>query len=167
MTCWLTPQCVLQPETALDVSNAILISSFLGSQFAVRSGGHNPNVGFSSIGNEGILIDLARLNDVSMSSNGTLAAIGPGNRWGRVYEKLSAHGKMAVGGRANDIGVGGLLLGGGLSYWSSIHGMAANKVVNYEVRRCTPAVWHHLVTCLTVHAGRSRKFFDRECEQHT
>lgn len=133
MTCWLKPQCILQPESALDVSKAILISSFLGSQFSVRSGGHNPNIGYSNIGKEGILIDLALLNEVVLSPDGKVAAIGPGNRWGRVYKALSSSGKMAVGGRANDIGVGGLLLGGGLSFWSSIHGMAFTKVVNYEV----------------------------------
>ncbi|KHN93732.1 FAD-binding, type 2 [Metarhizium album ARSEF 1941] len=110
----------------------MLILTFLGGQFSVRSGGHNPNIGFSSIGQEGMLIDLARLNDVALSPDGTLASIGPGNRWGRVYKTLSSSGKMAVGGRANDIGVGGLLLGGGLSYWSSIYGMAFTKIVNYE-----------------------------------
>jgi FAD/FMN-containing dehydrogenase len=133
MTCWLTPQCVLQPETALDVSKAVLIVTFLRAQFSVHSGRHNPNIGFSSIGSEGILINLAKLNEMSLTANGTLATIGPGNRWGKVYESLSSHGKMAVGGRANDIGVGGLLLGGGLTYWSSIHGMASTKVIYYEV----------------------------------
>ena len=134
MTCWLVPQCILLPLSAAEVSKAILIVSFIGSQFSVRSGGRNANVGFSSVGEEGILIDLARLNEVTLSSDGTLAGIGPGNRWGRVYDILGASGKTAVGGRANDVGVGGFLLGGGLSYWTSIHGMAFNKVVNYEVR---------------------------------
>lgn len=133
MTCWLTSNCILQPDSALDVSKAVLISSFLGSKFSVRSGGHNPNFGFSSIGKEGMLIDLSRLNDVTLSPDGTRAAVGPGSRWGSVYKTLSSSGKMAVGGRANDIGVGGLLLGGGLSYWSSIHGLASTKVINYEV----------------------------------
>jgi len=111
----------------------MLLTSFTGSRFAIRSGGHNPNVGFSSVGSEGLLIDLSRLDGVSLSPDGSHAAIGPGNRWGRVYQILASDGRMAVGGRANDIGVGGFLLGGGLSYWSSIHGMAFNKVVNYEV----------------------------------
>lgn len=80
-----------------------------------------------------MLIDMAKLNQVTIADPGKdIASIGPGNRWGKVYETLSAAGKMAVGGRANDIGVGGLLLGGGLSYWSSIHGLASSKVVNYE-----------------------------------
>ncbi|KAL5114029.1 hypothetical protein ACEQ8H_008085 [Pleosporales sp. CAS-2024a] len=96
-------------------------------------GGHNPNVGFSSVGSEGVLIDLAKMDKISLATNGTVASIEPGNRWGRVYRTLSLQDKMAVGGRANDIGVGGLLLGGGLSYWSSIHGMACTKVVNYEI----------------------------------
>lgn len=135
MTCWLTPQCIFQPESAIDVSKVMLITSFVGSQFAIRSGGHNPNVGFSSIGSEGLLFDLSQLDSISLSPDGSRAAIGPGNRWGRVYEVLGSQGKMAVGGRANNIGVGGLLLGGGLSYWSSIHGMAFNKIINYEVCR--------------------------------
>ncbi|KAK8036503.1 FAD-binding domain-containing protein [Apiospora marii] len=130
MTCWLSPQCILQPESSLDVSRALLISTFLGSHFSVRSGGHNPNIGFSSIGSEGMLIDMAKLDQVTVPQpGGSIASIGPGNRWGKVYETLSAAGRMAVGGRANDIGVGGLLLGGGLSYWSSIHGLACSKVV--------------------------------------
>ncbi|PVI05735.1 FAD-binding domain-containing protein [Periconia macrospinosa] len=133
MTCWLSPKCIFQPESAMEVSKAMLITSFLGSQFAVRSGGHNPNVGFSNVGSEGVLFDLSKLNDVSLTSDGNHVSIGPGNRWGRVYQILASSGKMVIGGRANDIGVGGLLLGGGLSYWSSIHGMAFNKIVNYEV----------------------------------
>ncbi|KAF1962418.1 FAD-binding domain-containing protein [Byssothecium circinans] len=133
MTCWLTPQCILQPTSADDVSKAMLLTSYIGNRFAVRSGGHNPNIGFSSVGSEGLLIDLSRLDGVSLSPDGAHAVIEPGNRWGRVYQTLASDGRMAVGGRANDVGVGGFMLGGGLSYWSSIHGMAFNKIVNYEV----------------------------------
>lgn len=133
MTCWLQSQCILQPESTVDVSKVVLISSYLGSNFSVRSGGHNPNIGFSSIGQDGILVDLAQLNDITLSADGTIASIGPGNRWGRVYETLGDSGLSAIGGRANDIGVGGYLLGGGLSYWSSIYGMAFDMIVNYEV----------------------------------
>ena len=32
-----------------------------------------------------------------------------------------------------DVGVGGLLLGGGLSFLSAQHGLACDNVVNYEV----------------------------------
>lgn len=161
MTCWLQSQCILQPESAIDVSKVVLISSYLGNNFSVRSGGHNPNIGFSSIGQDGILVDLAQLNDITLSADGTIASIGPGNRWGRVYETLGDSGLSAVGGRANDIGVGGYLLGGGLSYWSSIYGMAFDMIVNYEVCSHYKLIrrrWSDL------RAGRTGKFVHSECK---
>ena len=53
-------------------------------------------------------------------------------RWQEVYDFLDARGFRAIGGRVGSIG-SGLLLGGGLSYFSSVHGWAANNVVNYEI----------------------------------
>lgn len=38
-----------------------------------------------------------------------------------------------IGGRNGDIGVGGLTLGGGISYFSGLHGWALDNVENYQV----------------------------------
>lgn len=81
-------------------------------KFAIRSGGHSPNPGWSSVGDAGILIDLQRLNQISLSEDKKVASLGPGGRWGEVIDTLDAQGATIVGGRSPIVGVGGLILGG-------------------------------------------------------
>jgi FAD/FMN-containing dehydrogenase len=84
----------------------------LGSKFAVRNIGHNPNPGFSSVGESGVLLDLRGLNDISLSSQRDVVSVGSGATWGEVYESIERYHLTVVGGRATDVGVGGLILGG-------------------------------------------------------
>jgi FAD/FMN-containing dehydrogenase len=78
----------------------------------VRSGGHSPNPGSSSVGSEGTLLDFQRLNSVTLPSNGTVASLGPGGRWNNAMTVLNAQGVSVQGERLGQVGVGGLLLGG-------------------------------------------------------
>ena len=126
--------CIIEPSSAADVSKAMQIMTFTGATYSVRSGGHNPNPGWAS-NNGGVLIDLGNMNDFTLSSDGSYVSVGPGNRWKRVYEDLSKSNKSVVGGRVTDVGVGGYLLGGGLSHFSSQYGMAATNVRNFEVSK--------------------------------
>jgi len=98
----------------------------------VRSGGHNPAPGFSNI-DDGILIDLSGLDEVTYNSSNGTVVVGTGNRWLHVYQVLGAFNMTVVGGRTPEIGVGGLTLGGGLSYLSNKHGLVCDNVVNFEV----------------------------------
>lgn len=77
----------------------------------MRSGGHSPNPGFSSI-QDGILIDLSQLNKITVSDDRATVSVGPGQRWGDVYSTLDAYGVSVIGGRIPNVGVGGLMLGG-------------------------------------------------------
>lgn len=133
-SCWFEPRCIAQPKSAADVSKALRVVTFLGSKFAVRSGGHNPNPGFGGIDDHGLLIDLIKLDEVTLHADGSTVSIGPGNRAGRVYKVLEAEDKTIMGPRLNDVGIGGYMLGGGLTYFSSRYGWAADNIVNYEVR---------------------------------
>lgn len=112
-TCWSTPKCVAQPRDTSEASVLIKIITYLQIPFAVRSGGHSPNPGWSSI-DSGILIDLSNLNGMSISEDRKVFTVGPGARWGQVYEYLDAYDVTVVGGRIPHVGVGGLLLGGSL-----------------------------------------------------
>ena len=60
----------------------------------------------------GITIDLKHLNGITLSEDQETASIGPGNRWGDVYEKLEPKGLTVIGGRVSNVGVGGFMLGG-------------------------------------------------------
>ena len=73
------------------------------------------------------------MNQVTLSADGKTADIGPGNRWSDVAMALQPTGKIVVGGRLGGVGVGGYLLGGGLSFLSSQHGLACDTIVDYTV----------------------------------
>lgn len=70
-----------------------------------------PWAGASSI-SKGIEIDLVNLSAVSLSSDKKSAFLGPGARWGKVYDTLTPLGYAVAGGRDSTVGVGGLILGG-------------------------------------------------------
>lgn len=63
-----------------------------------------------------------------------LASIEPGGHWKDVYSNLLQNGNVTVtGGRDGGVGVGGFLLGGGLSYHTPRNGLGCDTVINYEV----------------------------------
>ncbi|KAH9998889.1 FAD-binding domain-containing protein [Xylariaceae sp. FL0662B] len=131
--CRLPAACIVNPKTTREVSAVMRILSERGTVFAVRSGGHNYIPGFASIDGAGVLVSLSGLNSTQLSDDKKTAKIGPGNRWQAVYEALIPEGLMVPGGRVGPVGVGGYMLGGGISYFSTAHGLAIDNVKSYEV----------------------------------
>ncbi|EQL32979.1 hypothetical protein, variant 2 [Blastomyces dermatitidis ATCC 26199] len=126
------PACIFQPTSSSQVAIVLLMARLLNCPFAVKSGGHAAFSGASSIP-DGLTIDLQRLNTIQVASDRKSVKIGPGNRWLDVYKSLEPHGLTAVGGRVSNIGVGGLTLGGGISFYSAQYGFACDNVNNFEV----------------------------------
>ncbi|KAK0112796.1 hypothetical protein ONS95_014528 [Cadophora gregata] len=131
------PSCVVSPTTTVQVSQtvaAINLLRVLGlqCQFAIRSGGHTPWAGAATI-QSGIQIDLSAINQVTVAADQKTTSIGPGARWVDVYMKLDALSLAVIGGRAATVGVGGLVTGGGISFFSARYGFAADNVVSFEV----------------------------------
>ncbi|OCL06761.1 FAD binding domain-containing protein [Glonium stellatum] len=126
------PSCIFQPKTAFDISAVVLVSRWSKCPFAVKSGGHAAFAGASNA-DGGITIDLSAMNAIELTPDQKVAKIGPGNIWYTVYSTLEKVGLTVVGGRVADIGVGGLTLGGGISFFSGAYGWACDNVVNYEV----------------------------------
>lgn len=78
-----------------------------------------------------MLIDLASFDRRQLSADGSSIKVGTGNRWVSVYEALEGSGRTVLGGRVPDVGVGGLLLGGGIPNFSSLYGLACDYVISY------------------------------------
>ncbi|KAE8375365.1 putative FAD-binding oxidoreductase [Aspergillus bertholletiae] len=131
-TAWAKPSCIVQPRQVADVQTVVQLVTRHRVPFAVRSGGHMPSPFGANI-NGGVLVDLSSFSGFSYNPETTLATIGVGQRWKTVYEQLEVYSRTAVGGRVVDVGVGGLLLGGGLSYLSDLYGLACDNVVDFEV----------------------------------
>ena len=107
----LTPNCIVAPKTTRDVSKIVKLLSLGSCHFAIRSGGHGLLVGSSNIA-VGVTIDMSGMNSVALSADRTTASVQPGAKWIHVYETLDALGYAIPGGRAGDVGVGGLTSGG-------------------------------------------------------
>lgn len=117
----LTPHCIVQPRSAQEVAVAVktlTVASVLKTcKFAIRSGGHTPDAGASNI-EDGVTIDLKYLNGVDYDAEKNVVKVGPGAQWNDVFNKLEPLGVITTGGRSSTVGVGGLTLGGGISYVS-------------------------------------------------
>lgn len=68
--------CVVEVADAQDVSAVMKIIAATRTPFAIKSGGHASNPGFSST--TGVHISLVRLNKVTLSSNKKTVEIGTG-----------------------------------------------------------------------------------------
>ena len=111
------PACAFFPASSKDISAAMVaLGKAPGVPFALKSGGHNWNRGFSST-DGGVLISFRpNLQSTNLSPDGRTAKIGPGARWVEVMQELDKSNKSVVGGRSGDVGVGGYVLQGGISY---------------------------------------------------
>ncbi|KAH8201204.1 hypothetical protein TruAng_004594 [Truncatella angustata] len=130
-------------------------------KFAIRGGGHANWAGASNI-DGGIVIDLRALKSVQLNPSKSTVSVGTGASWDDVYATLDPLGLSVNGGRAADvgelitlipsaqaliprswdqwlnilialIGVGGLTLGGGISYFSPRYGWTCDTVTNFEI----------------------------------
>ncbi|KAG1762038.1 FAD-binding domain-containing protein [Suillus occidentalis] len=132
-------ECSFEPATAEDVGIAVcarrtISLQILGrtqTQFAIKSGGHAANAGFSST--PGVQIAMYSFSDVVYDSATQTATVGTGLLWDDVYVALEKYSVTVVGAKVTGIGVGGIALGGGYSYLTNQHGLGFDNVVAYEL----------------------------------
>ncbi|KAI4173898.1 MAG: hypothetical protein LQ343_002666 [Gyalolechia ehrenbergii] len=103
-----------------------------GCQFAIRGGGHTPWTGSANIA-DGVTIDMGSIKSVNVDPSSTFVSIAAGARWSDVYGQLDLNGLGVAGGRISEVGVGGLITGGGMSYFAPRYGFVCDQVLNFEV----------------------------------
>lgn len=145
--CEVQPSCIVRPRNVWELAQTVKIlrqafdqrseqsrnsKEELEPVFAIRGGGHSPVDGASSIAG-GVLIDLSRFNQVVLAEDKKSTVIGAGCRWIDVYSTLEKDGVAVVGGRNSAVGVAGLTLGGGLSFFSPQHGFVCSNIIEYEI----------------------------------
>lgn len=123
---------MFSPAKTQDVSVLVLMARLTRCPFAVKSGGHAAFAGASSI-QDGITVTFAGMKDIILSNDRKIASVEPGNTWFDVYHQLEPENLAVIGGRVASIGIGGLTLGGGISFYSSQYGWACDNVASFEV----------------------------------
>ncbi|XEV07541.1 hypothetical protein FSHL1_012828 [Fusarium sambucinum] len=139
------PFCFVLPTTTEEVSQTIIALRDAGGgagdwHIAVRSGGHGTD--HSNNIDTGVTIDLTQINATTYNKETNIASVGTGARWGAVYADLLEHDVSVMGGREGVVGVGGLVLGGGVSWYTPKRAFACDNVVNYEVVLANGSVIH-------------------------
>lgn len=76
---------------------------------------------------------MSNLTTLELSSDKSTLTLGPGYRWGAVYEYLAPYDLAVAGGRLSPVGVPGLLLAGGVNFYGNQHGWSADNTLSYEV----------------------------------
>ncbi|MCF3105593.1 FAD-binding oxidoreductase [Streptomyces roseoverticillatus] len=94
-----------------------------------RSGGHS-YAGYST-SDGGLLVHLGGMRDVTVK--GTTLTVGAGARHLDVYAALKDTGLLLPGGRCPDVGVSGLVLGGGIGPATRSHGLTCDSLTGTTV----------------------------------
>jgi FAD/FMN-containing dehydrogenase len=137
------PDLIVQAETEQQVVAAIRLANANGWRVGVRSGGHSWSC--NHVRDGGMLLDVSRLDDVSIDRDAMRASVGPGAR-GNDVDKLLAKQKLFFPvGHCQGVGLGGYLLQGGFGWHSRALGPACESVeaIDYvgadgEVRHAGP-----------------------------
>jgi FAD/FMN-containing dehydrogenase len=110
-TCWTPAAGYIYLSSVQELTEALAIIKKTGSKFSIRTTGHNPNPGFSSADLTAIVLDIRQFQSKELGADG-VARVGSGCTWGEVYAWLQEHNLSAIGGRDQQVGLGGFLLGG-------------------------------------------------------
>lgn len=125
------PAVVAQCETNADVSAALRFARDRGLEIAVRSGGHS--VAGAGLSEGGIVLDMRRMNTVSVDPDARTARVAGGATWSNVDRACQPHGLATTGGRVSTTGVAGLTLGGGSGWLERKFGLACDNLLSVEL----------------------------------
>ena len=108
------PALIARATTAGDVAGAVAFAQDDGLEMTVRGGGHN----FAGLAvcDDGLMLDLSRMNGVTVDPAARRARCGGGATWADLDAATQAHGLAVPGGFISHTGVGGLTLGGGIGW---------------------------------------------------
>ncbi len=125
------PLAIAYCSTAAEVATVLSLAQEHGVPFAVRSGGHG-FTGKSTI-DGGVIIDLSRMNKVTVSEDRNSMTLEPGARTAQVIATTSPLGKVPVTPTDGHIGLLGASLFSGQGYLSRLYGNACDNVTSARV----------------------------------
>jgi FAD/FMN-containing dehydrogenase len=125
---------------ASDVAEALRFARDQELEVSVRGGGHS--FSGASVCDAGLMIDLSRMNGVSVDPAARRARCGGGTTWAALDAATQEHGLATPGGTISHTGVGGLTLGGGFGWLTGKAGLSCENVVAAEVVTADGRILH-------------------------
>jgi FAD/FMN-containing dehydrogenase len=118
----------------VDVADVIAAVNFARDNHvlvAIRSGGHNgPGLGTCD---DGLVIDLSRMNGVRVDPVNRTARVEGGAQLGDLHHATDAFGLATPSGIISTTGVGGITLGGGMGHLTRQFGLAIDNLLEADV----------------------------------
>lgn len=115
---------VVEVEDAADAAALVAYAASVGLGVAVQPTGHGASSGLDGQ----ILVRTGRMCGVEIRPQERLARVEAGAKWGEVLAAAAKHGLTGLAGSSPVVCATGFTLGGGLSWFGRVHGLAANSV---------------------------------------
>jgi FAD/FMN-containing dehydrogenase len=125
------PVAIARPVDALDVSTAVRWAAEADLPISVRGGGHS--VAGHSVGDGALMLDLGNLRTVTVDPAARTADVGGGALLEDLDRATVPFGLAAPSGTFADTGIGGIILGGGISYLLGSRGFACDALIGAEL----------------------------------
>ncbi|MBF6059753.1 FAD-binding oxidoreductase [Nocardia terpenica] len=124
------PAAALSVRDAADVSRALVWARECGVSIVPRGGGHS-YAGYST--GTGLVLDLRALDRIRVDADAGLVTVGGGARGGAMYAALERSNLAFPLGNSDEVGIGGLTLGGGVAAVSRAFGLTCDTLVETEI----------------------------------
>jgi len=125
------PRVIVEAAGVGDVVRTIDLVRTTGLPLAIRGGGHNV-AGYGTV-EDGIVLDLGRLNDVVVDPDARLVHVGGGARLAEIDRATEPFALAVPIGVVSGTGIGGLTLGGGVGWLTRAHGLTIDNLVAADV----------------------------------
>ncbi len=127
------PAAVAVPHHTLDVIDIVRAATAAGFRIAPQSSGHGAGPFAAADLSDVVLVRLNEFTGVTIDPESRIARVLGGTLWQTVVDAAAAHGLAALHGSSPDVAVAGYTLGGGLSWYSRQHGLAAHHLRAVEL----------------------------------